>query len=159
MVDGTYGVNRTHLQIDTIDILSNHYYPPNNTKLQEDIALVEAANKAYIVGEYDWTGNNAREDPLRSFFGIIEGRQNTSAPVVAGDMFWSLFMHDVPDCDRFVNHSDRFTLQYGNPANTAQNDTQISLIRQHFFKMRNVSVDSYLPCVACPGNTAEYTYV
>lgn len=158
MVDGTYGVKRTHLAIDTIDIFSDHYYPPNNTKLQEDIALVETANKVYLVGEYDWTGNDAQGDSLRSFYDIIEGRQNTLNPVVVGDLFWSLFMHDVPDCNVYVNHSDGFTLQYGNPANTAQNNTQIGLIRQHFFKMQNVTVDNHLPYVPCPGNTAEYTY-
>lgn len=119
--------------------------------LQEDIALVETVNKVYLVGEYDWTGNNAQGDSLRSFYDIIEGRQNTSNPVVAGDIFWSLFMHDVPNCNIYVNHSDGFTLQYGNPANMAQNNTQIALIRQHFFKMQNVNVDNYLPCVPCPG--------
>lgn len=152
MVDGTYGVQRTHLAIDTIDIFSDHYYPPNNTKLQEDIALVVTANKTYLVGEYDWTGNSAQGDSLRSFYDIIEGRQNTANPVVLGDLFWSLFMHDVPDCNVYVNHSDGFTLQYGNPKNTAQNNTQISLIRQHLFKMRNVTVGSYLPSIPCPGN-------
>lgn len=151
VVDGTYGVNRAHLNINTIDIFSDHYYPPNNTKLQEDIALVETVNKVYLVGEYDWTGNNAQGDSLRSFYDIIEGRQNTANPVVAGDIFWSLFMHDVPNCNIYVNHSDGFALQYGNPANTAQNNSQITLIRQHFFQMQGVNVDNYLPCVPCPG--------
>jgi len=151
VVDGTYGVNKAHLDVDTIDIFSDHYYPPKNTKLQDDIALVSTVNKVYLVGEYDWTGNNAQGDSLQSFFSIIEGRQNMPNPVVAGDLFWSLFMHDVPNCNIYVNHSDGFTLQYGNPANTAQKNTQISLIRQHLFKMQNVNVDSYLPPVPCSG--------
>ncbi|KAI9880662.1 MAG: hypothetical protein M1830_001666 [Pleopsidium flavum] len=151
VVDGTYGVNRAHLNIDTIDIFSDHYYPPKNTKLQDDIASVETVNKVYLVGEYDWTGNNAQGDSLQSFFGIIEGRQSMSNPVVAGDLFWSLFMHNVPDCNVYVNHSDGFTLQYGNPANTLQEHTQIGLIRQHLFKMQNVVVGNDLPGVACPG--------
>ncbi|MCJ1370470.1 hypothetical protein MMC20_001683 [Loxospora ochrophaea] len=159
VIDGTYGVNKTHLNISTIDIFSDHFYPPNNTKLQQDIALVESVGKVYLAGEYDWTANNPEADSLESFYGIIEGRQNMSSPVIAGDLFWSLFMHDVPDCNIFVNHSDGYTLQYGNPANTVQNNTQISLIREHFFRMMNQTVDSYLPAVACPGNTAEYTYL
>ena len=152
-------MNKTHLNISTIDIFSDHFYPPNNTKLQQDIALVESVGKVYLAGEYDWTANNPEADSLESFYGIIEGRQNMSSPVIAGDLFWSLFMHDVPDCNIFVNHSDGYTLQYGNPANTVQNNTQISLIREHFFRMMNQTVDSYLPAVACPGNTAEYTYL
>ena len=159
VIDGTYGVNKTHLNIPTIDIFSDHYYPPNNTKLEEDIALVQSVNKVYLVGEYDWTGNNPQASSLQSFYSIIESRQNTSQPVVAGDLFWSLFMHDVPNCNIYVNHSDGYALQYGNPANTVQNNTQISLIREHFFRMQNVTVGSYLPAVACPGNTAEYTYL
>ena len=67
-------------------------------------------------------------------------------------------MHNVPDCRVFVNHSDGFTLQYGNPLNTEKNDTQISKIRQHFFRMQNESVTSYLPAVPCPGKYADYTY-
>ncbi|MCJ1286912.1 hypothetical protein MMC26_006258 [Xylographa opegraphella] len=159
VVDGTYGVNKTHLPIEQIDIFSDHYYPPNNTKLMDDIALVQSVNKTYLVGEYDWTANNPQASSLQSFYAIIEGRQNTSEPVVVGDLFWSLFMHDVPNCNIFVNHTDGYELQYGNPLNSVQNNTQISIIRQHFFKMQGVTVDSYLPAVACPGNTAEYTYL
>lgn len=64
---------------------------------------------------------------------------------------------------RFVNHSDGFALQYNNPLNTAYNNSRISLIREHFFAMQNITVDAYLPAVACPHNfvpgyDAEYTY-
>jgi mannan endo-1,4-beta-mannosidase len=63
----------------------------------------------------------------------------------------------------YVNHTDGFTMQYGNPANTAQVNGQISLVRENYFAMQNISVDSYLPSVACPHNfipgyDAEYTY-
>ena len=122
------------MDIPEIDIFSDHFYPANNTKLLNDIALVESVNRVYFVGEYDWTANNPRADPLESFFSIIEGRQNLTNPVVAGDQFWSLFQRNVPDCNVYVNHSDGYTLQYGNPLNTVQNNTQITLIRQHFFR-------------------------
>ncbi|MCJ1311097.1 hypothetical protein MMC25_004767 [Agyrium rufum] len=159
VIDGTYGVNKTHLAIPELDIFSDHYYPPNNTKLQDDIALVATVNKPYLVGEYDWTANNPSASSLQSFYGLIESRQTMKNPVVIGDLFWSLFMHDVPNCNIFVNHTDGYELQYGNPLNSAQNNTQISLIRQHFFRMMGQTVSSYLPAVACPGNTAEYTYL
>ena len=135
VIDGTYGVNNTHLDIPSVDIYSDHFYPLNLTKLTDDISRVGAANKVYIAGEYDWTGNQASAPSLQSFYNIIESQQNMSKPVVAGDLFWSLFMHDVPNCGIYVNHTDGFTLQYGNPANTAQNNTQIETIRNHFFRM------------------------
>lgn len=156
-IDGTYGVNKTHLGIASVDIYSDHFYPLNLTKLEDDIALVESADKVYIAGEYDWTGNDPTPS-LQSFYDIIEARQNMSSPVIAGDLFWSLFMHDVPDCEIFVNHTDGYTLQYGNPLNTAHNNTQISTIRQHFFKMQNESVTPYLPAQACTGNYEDLTY-
>ncbi|OAX40904.1 glycoside hydrolase [Rhizopogon vinicolor AM-OR11-026] len=153
VIDGTYGVNTTHLSISTIDIFSDHFYPPNITKLENDISLVQSANKVYIAGEYDWTGNVPSAASLPEFFSSIE-----ASPVVGGDLFWSLFMHDVPDCTIYVNHTDGETLQYGNPANTAQTNVQIIDIRQHLFAMKGQNVSTYLPAVSCPGYEAEYTY-
>ena len=157
-IDGTYGVAKSHLDIASVDAFDDHYYPINITKLNADIELVGSANKAYIAGEYDWTGNIASAPSLQSFYNVIEARQSMPYPVVAGDLFWSLFMHNVPNCSIFVNHSDGFALQYGNPLNTAHNNTQISTIRQHFFKMQHETVSSYLPAVPCPGKFADYTY-
>ena len=156
-IDGVYGVATADLNIASVDIFDDHYYPLNLTKLQNDIDLVGSAGKVYLAGEYDWTGN-IPSPSLQSFYDVIEARQNTSSPVVAGDLFWSLFMHDVPNCNVYVNHSDGFALQYGNPTNTLQNDTQIATIRQHFFRMQNESVSSYLPAVPCPGKYEDLTY-
>ncbi|KAK3615693.1 hypothetical protein LTR56_026435 [Elasticomyces elasticus] len=157
-IDGTYGVNNTHLSIASVDIFDDHFYQLNLTKLEDDIDRIGAAGKVYLAGEYDWTGNVGSAPSLQSFFDVIEARQNTTSPVVAGDLFWSLFMHDVPNCNIYVNHSDGFTLQYGNPANTAKNNTQIATIRQHFFRMQNQSVSTYLPAVPCPGKYEDLTY-
>jgi len=156
-IDGTYGVNRTHLDIPSVDIFDDHYYPLNLTKLSSDIDLVASVNKVYLAGEYDWTGNVASAPSLQSFYDVIEARQKLANPVVAGDLFWSLFMHNVPDCQQFVNHTDGFSLQYGNPANSAQNDTQIATIREHFFRMQGLNVSCYLQAVVCPGKYADYT--
>jgi mannan endo-1,4-beta-mannosidase len=188
-IDGTYGVNKTHFSVAEIDIFSDHFYPLNDAILQEDIAAVETADRVYLAGEIDWTGLNGQTTPqgdtLESFYDIILARQNTSSPVVAGSLFWSLFMHDVPDCtvrnrpqtcefsisenklmilmQIYVNHTDGFTMQYGNPSNTAYTNGQISTVREHYFAMQNITVDSYLPSVACPHNyipgyDAQYTY-
>jgi mannan endo-1,4-beta-mannosidase len=101
-IDGTYGVNTTHFAVEEIDIFSNHFYPLSTTILESDIATVETANRVYIAGEIDWTGLNGGTTPqgstLASFYTDILQRQNTTTPVVAGSLFWSLFEHNVPNC-------------------------------------------------------------
>jgi len=42
VVDGIYGVNKTHLSIPKIEIFSVHFYALNNTKLQANIDLVRS---------------------------------------------------------------------------------------------------------------------
>lgn len=158
MMDGTYGVNKTHLSIPVVDMFSDHFYGPNNTQLQEGIDLVESVDKVYMVGEFDWTGNNNEADTLEDFLGLVEDRQDLLNPVVSGTQLWSIFTHNVPDCETYVDHSDGYTLQYGNPANTKQNNTQISTVRKHLHRMKGEIVGDYLPAVPCPGPLAEYTY-
>ncbi|KAI0136507.1 glycoside hydrolase [Xylariales sp. AK1849] len=153
IVDGTAGVNKTHFEIKEIDLFSNHYYPVNTTKLELDIAAVKSADRAYFAGEYGWTGPDASGGPVNlvSFFSIIENN-----PTVAGDAFWSLFGRNLPDCSTFVNHTDGFTLQYGNPANSAYTNGRIQLIRKHFIAMsegKEIPANASLPAVACPAPT------
>ncbi|KAI1859760.1 hypothetical protein JX265_010209 [Neoarthrinium moseri] len=150
IVDGTYGVNRTHFDIQDIDIFSNHYYPVNTTKLQLDLETVEGADRAYFAGEYSWVGPDDSSGPVNlvSFFDII---QNSS--VAAGDAFWSLFGRNLPDCNTFVDHSDGFTLQYNNPTNSEYTNSRIQLIRKHFVAMsqgKEIPANETLPAVPCP---------
>ena len=59
-----------------------------------------------------------------------------------------------------MNHTDGYTLQYNNPLNTALNNSQISMVREHFFQFNHgETVSRYLPAVACPGPASEFTYV
>jgi mannan endo-1,4-beta-mannosidase len=54
-----------------------------------------------------------------------------------------------------VNHTDGFTLQYGNPANSDYTDSRIQLIHQHSVSLgqgQNISGDADLPVVACPAS-------
>ena len=104
MIDGTYGINTTHLTLPTIDIYSDHFYPLNVTKLTEGITQVSQANKVYLAGEYDWTGlqpanKTAGVSSLAQFYAAIEQQGAKKEPVIMGDLFWSLFMHDVPNCN------------------------------------------------------------
>ncbi|KAI0505245.1 glycoside hydrolase superfamily [Xylaria bambusicola] len=145
--DGTYGINKTHLSIEEVDVFSDHFYPPNNKKLQAGIDAVASVNKVYFAGEFDWVGASGG-DSLESFFKILE-----NSTTVGGDAFWSLFGRNGPDCNTFIDHSDGFTLQYGNPHNTAYTNNRIRLIRKHFIAMSQgkvIDADEPLPPVSCP---------
>ena len=87
VVDGTYGVNKTHFAVEAVDVFSDHFYPPLVDKLTADIASVEAADRVYLAGEYDWTGLKGG-DSLAAFCSVIENQQSKPKPVVAGDLFW-----------------------------------------------------------------------
>lgn len=87
IVDGTYGINKTHFAVSAADIFSDHFYPPQVSKLTADISLVESANRVYLAGEYDWTGLKGG-DSLSAFHSVIENQQTKPKPVVAGDLFW-----------------------------------------------------------------------
>ena len=108
VVDGTYGINKTHLTLSEVDIYSDHFYPLNTTKLSTGIDEVRAANKTYLAGEYDWTGTQIVKPPapasLESFYAVIEEAQTQPKATVAGDLFWSLFGHDYPNCCSTATH-------------------------------------------------------
>ncbi|KAI1203036.1 glycoside hydrolase superfamily [Nemania serpens] len=153
LFDGTYGINKTHLNIKEVDVYSDHFYPLDNKKLQAGIDAVKSVGKIYFAGEYDWVGASGG-DSLESFFQILE-----NDPTVGGDTFWSLFGRNAPDCTTFVNHSDGFTLQYGNPNNTASTNSRIQLIRKHFIAMsqgRSISATEPLPPVPCPATPPNH---
>ncbi|KAL7629300.1 hypothetical protein AAE478_000820 [Parahypoxylon ruwenzoriense] len=153
VVDGTYGINKTHLSIEEVDIFSDHMYPVDTTKLQDDLRAVETVGKPFFAGEYDWVGGNTAN--LQSFFKIME-----ESPAACGDTFWSMFGHNAPDCETYVNHGDGLTLQYGNPRNTANQNSRIQLIRKHFTAMsqgKEIAPDEPLPLVPCPAPVSPRT--
>lgn len=41
VLDGTYGVNRSHFDVEELDLFSNHFYPVNVTKLRGDLGIGE----------------------------------------------------------------------------------------------------------------------
>ncbi|KAG1794968.1 uncharacterized protein BJ212DRAFT_1306702 [Suillus subaureus] len=51
VIDSTYSINAMHLSIPTIDIFSDHFYPPDIAELQSDISVDQSVNNAYIAGE------------------------------------------------------------------------------------------------------------
>ncbi|ORY07762.1 glycoside hydrolase superfamily [Clohesyomyces aquaticus] len=154
-VDGTYGINSAHLNISSVDIFSDHFYPMDVNKLSKGVEAVGAVDKVYFAAEYGWTPQSQTISSIDQFFAWIEEQQKTSKPIIAGDHFWSLFMHNVPDCSAFVDHDDGFTLQYGNPKNPTNYTAQISKIQQHLFKMQGKTVGAAMPPAPCLGKSED----
>ena len=154
IMDGTYGINATHFELGIIDIFSDHFYPLSIEKLQNGIDQVALADRTYFAGEFDWTYNSGGDSPT-DFYSAVEAQLKKSSPVIVGDAFWSLFMHDVgaPNgCKVYVNHTDGFALQYGNPLNSATMNLRIAELRQHFLRINgNEGARLALPKVGCPG--------
>jgi mannan endo-1,4-beta-mannosidase len=133
VVDGNYGINSTHLSISTVDIYSDHFYPPNTSRMLSDAKTVKAANKVFYVGEYDWTGQNGGSD-LASFLNAIQ------TSTASGDTYWSLFEHN--DVNGFVNKADSLALHY--TGDTADMKSRVVLLRNHAYAMGGQAVPAPL---------------
>ncbi|KAL8276477.1 hypothetical protein RQP46_011127 [Phenoliferia psychrophenolica] len=55
VLSGTYGVREDELHLTDVDIFSNHFYPPYSDVLRGDAARASSFQKAFLVGEFDWT--------------------------------------------------------------------------------------------------------
>ncbi|MBC7724115.1 MAG: cellulase family glycosylhydrolase [Burkholderiaceae bacterium] len=110
---GRFGVSQPALLAPGLDIVDAHYYPPTIDRVSADAALVVAARKVYLAGEYGSpAATTALLEPLAA---------NTD---VSGMFFWSLF----PNNDRggFVPHDDGFTVHY--PGETTQSRAEVDAI-------------------------------
>lgn len=125
IIDGTRGINNAALSLANVDIYSDHFYPISTALVDSDAQAVKAANKIYIVGEYDWE-NRVGGDPLGNFLSAIETNGTE------GDMLWSLFAHN--DLYGYVQHNDGYTLHY--PGDTPDMRNRVQLLRMHAYRMR-----------------------
>ncbi|CEM15566.1 unnamed protein product [Vitrella brassicaformis CCMP3155] len=129
VMDGRWGVDPACLAIDSVDIVSNHYYFVPAVELGRDVYggawSAQQQGKCFVVGEYDWKGYPY--GTLVPFLNMVESSQ-----CVTGDLFWSLFPHH--DDGGFVAHHDGFTLHY--PGDDARMRDRARLIRQHACRMR-----------------------
>ncbi|KZO91451.1 glycoside hydrolase family 5 protein [Calocera viscosa TUFC12733] len=142
VVDGTYEFypESGQLQVEEVDIFSDHFYPPSIARLQAGLALTQAANRVYLAGEWDWTGQYGG-DSFQSFTSALE-----SSPGV-GDFFWSLFGHD-DQCCAFVEHDDGYSFYY--PGRTDDMFQRAVGLTQHAAKMGGAAPPQVIPAAACP---------
>ncbi|GAA5932528.1 hypothetical protein JCM10213_005341 [Rhodosporidiobolus nylandii] len=124
-----------------VDIVSDHGYPRNLGILNTELGLATAANKAFVIGEYDWrTGGSVS---LASYLSRIE-----SSGSYLGDMIWNVMGHDS-QCCAFVQHNDGYSLYYPN-GNTAALRANILQVVRHWYRVTGRAVPNSLPAVACP---------
>lgn len=108
--------NTGQLQNPDVDMVTGHYYPPNNGWLQRDSNLAAQYGKVYFVGEYDWTGSTGG-DSLSSFLSLVENPANH----ISGDLFWSLW--DTG------NSGDQYTMHY--PGDNSTMQAAVSMLVRH----------------------------
>ena len=130
VIDGRYSIDRDTLALTTVDIHSDHFYPMDLTRLQNDAALVANANRVFIVGEYDWV-NKEGGSPLPDFLKMM-----LSLPGLAGDFYWTLLPHN--DSSGYEPHGEDYTLHY--PGDTDDKRNRIQLLRTHSFLIRGLNV-------------------
>ena len=129
VMDGSYGIDPNSLSIPTVDIYSDHSYPPDTTKLANDTAETSKANKAFIMGEYDW--ETPLGVPLNTFLAAL-----LDNPAVSGDLFWSIWPHD--DSNGYFVGWGGINLTY--PGDTTDRRQRAQLIRAHAYAMQGLSV-------------------
>jgi len=101
VMDGTYGIVADHLNIADVDVLSDHFYPPDLKRFAAGVQAVAAAGKVYSVGEFGWSQG-----------GPVDGLMAAclAAPACAQAAAWSFFPH--ADDFGFVQHNDGFTMHF-----------------------------------------------
>jgi len=128
VIDGTYGViwnPTTYLALTHVDIVSDHFYPLNVTRLQADALGAFLGGKVFFAGEFQW---NVNPNNLPEFICALEES-------VDMDAYWSFFPH--ADNFGFVQHGDGETLHY--PGDNSQLEGWVSELRTHAYKVSGTS--------------------
>ncbi|TFB58310.1 carbohydrate binding domain-containing protein [Cryobacterium sp. Sr3] len=94
-----FDIDPDTLAAPDLDIVDVHYYPPTAERVSADAAVVAAAGKIYIAGEYASTAATGE---------LLDAA--AADPNVSGMFFWSLFGNN--DRGGQVQHDDGFTLHY-----------------------------------------------
>ncbi|GAA5834464.1 hypothetical protein JCM11251_007015 [Rhodosporidiobolus azoricus] len=130
------------LNIPGVDIMSDHGYPRNTGILKKEIELAKNANKAFFIGEYDWTTTHGGV-PLKDYLAAIEASGS-----YLGDMIWNVMGHDA-QCCAFVPHNDGYSAYYPN-GNSAADQANLLAVARHWYKVTGRTQPSQLPAVLCP---------
>ncbi len=130
VVDGKMGIDLNAASLTNVDIVSNHYYPMNTSKLTNDANTAKRVGKAFYIGEFNWNDANGG-DSLSRFLSTIE-----SNPLIAGDMFWELWSHG--DQYGYVSNQIQYTLHY--PGDSDAMRAHVHQLRTHAYQIRHAAV-------------------
>jgi len=137
VTDGSIVLDPGDLTLPDVDIADQHYYPPYTGLLQVASLLTALADKAFIVGEYEWNDSTM----LEPFLSAI-----TNNPSVSGDLYWDLL---PPNDDfGFVEHFDGYQLHFPGDNSDVLSDgllppvfapssdaSQVAQLRDHAYAM------------------------
>ncbi|MET3807807.1 hypothetical protein ABIB25_004834 [Nakamurella sp. UYEF19] len=101
-----------------VDILGGHFYPVDTAWMQRDAATAAAHQKAYVVGEFDWTDASA----TAALIATVQADPN-----IAGDLYWTLMPHLENGSPE--PHDDGFTMY--SPAQDAAAAELLAALTKH----------------------------
>lgn len=127
VVDGNYGINLSSLTLPDVDIYSDHLYPPNVTRLAADAMETNNANKALLIGEYDWAVDDG--STLSTFLRAAKNNVH-----VAGDFFWDIWSHD--DVSGYRSGIGGLNMAY--PGDTPDRRARTLTILSHAYSMSGI---------------------
>lgn len=90
---------------NTVDIVSDHFYPMNVDKLLQMSATVRKYGLPYVIGEIGWLYSDV---DVLTFLAALE--QLHSDGLVAGSLFWSMFGH--AEQYGHVTHDDGYSIYW-----------------------------------------------
>ena len=114
------------------DMITDHDYPPHIAEIQNDANTAKQHNKAFFIGEWDWTGTNVNSDPLPT---VLSGIENNTA--VSGSTYWQLYDNGY--------HGDKFTLHY--PGDTTDMQARVQMLSDHAARMSSAATTPAQPTI------------
>ncbi|KNZ61406.1 uncharacterized protein VP01_1404g2 [Puccinia sorghi] len=146
VVDGSDGVFDSDgddiegLDVDAVDVISDHLYPPDNFTFWQDYGLAMAAEKVLLIGEYDWTGSNGGLT-LSTFYNQVIKTNSV------GDIAWNVMSHD-DQCCNYITHDDGYSIYYPN-GNASILQKRLLRLVQHWYHLTGRNSPHVLPAVTC----------
>lgn len=130
-------------QVPSVDVFTQHFYPPDAATLRSQADQVAAAGRVYVVGEYGWVGGQI---PVYNATTLA----CASAANCSGTCAWSFFPHS--DALGFVQHGDGFTVHY--PGDTPDMQRFVRDLRANGAAMAGAPAPAPLPPPLTPAVTA-----
>jgi mannan endo-1,4-beta-mannosidase len=118
--NSSHNFTTSQLQLPDIDMYTGHYYFDSFSSYGQDVRdaanLASQYNKAFFIGEWDWTRSSGSISDLQSFLTTLQGLNG-----LAGDTFWQLYPQGL--------RGDKYSLVY--PGQNANIRQRAQILTQH----------------------------